>query len=544
MFQVLPPCNFESDVSLASRAYYGIGGTARFLAHPQTPAELADLLLWNTNHHLPIAIMGKGSNILFSDAPFPGTIISLDRMQRMYWLSNDRLFSEAGTENTLIAEELLTSGKGGGEWLYRLPGQIGSTVRMNARCFGGEVSSVTTGVLTVSVTGIIRWQTPDEVFKGYKKTSLMDNPEIVVAVVLNFPQQRSPEEIKDLMLGYEAERIKKHHFDYPSCGSTFKNNYASGRSSGTIFDELGFKGMQQGGAKVSDYHANFIYNTGGATSSDVLKLAAQMRAAAMRQECIQLDLEVQCIGYFDTELLESCGVAYTADSQNQSKGWAGLLWNPQKKVENCTGLQTFISPQTLLQGPILGYNCLQGAFPRECFVAVEQLMPLQQALSEPKAPFLRWTTHTTNPEIFSNIPPSSMPAGTFTDGLWQYGVTELFIADPDSTNYLEFEMTPQGHWVALRFKAPRQRAEGYEVLSAKPWTGYIHMVESKECFGMEFSYKLLQPFISEKDDSHSIALQCSVSTGRGEYGLFPWWVVSQEPADFHQPDRYIKIRLL
>ena len=199
--------------------------------------------------------MGKGSNILFSDTFFPGIVISLDRMHRLFWISDDELFCEAGADNTLIAEELLESRRGGGEWLYRLPGQIGSTVRMNARCFGGEISAVTAGIQTVSLEGRLRWKTPDEVFHGYKHTSLMDNPEIVVAVLLRFPQKRPMEDIKSQMEGYEEERTKKHHFDFPSCGSTFKNNYAAGRSSGSIFEELGFKGREEGGAIVSRHHA-------------------------------------------------------------------------------------------------------------------------------------------------------------------------------------------------------------------------------------------------------------------------------------------------
>jgi len=208
MPELFLPCTYEFDVSLASRSYYGIGGRARFLAHPGSPAELADLLLWNKEYQLPLAIMGKGSNILFSDSLFPGIVISLDRMQRMFWISDDELWCEAGADNTLIAEELLKSGRGGGAWLYRLPGQIGSTVRMNARCFGGEISAVTRGIQTMTIEGRLQWQTPDEVFHGYKQTSLMDNPEIVVAVLLHFPETGAQEEIKYTMDGYLEERTK------------------------------------------------------------------------------------------------------------------------------------------------------------------------------------------------------------------------------------------------------------------------------------------------------------------------------------------------
>jgi len=535
MSDVTLPCYCESDVSLAARTYYGIGGTARFLAFPASLSEFSNLLIWNRTYRFPLALMGSGSNILFSDHEFPGIVISLERMQRLFWLSDDELFCEAGVDNTLIAEELFSAGKGGGEWLYRLPGQIGATVRMNARCFGGEVSEITDGILTLSFDGRLLWKRPDEVFHGYKRTSLMDNPEIVVAVVLRFPESRPAEKIRSLMLGYEEERSKKHHFDFPSCGSTFKNNYAAGRSSGLIFEKLGFKGQSEGGATVSEYHANFIYNKGGAKAEDVLRLVARMRAAALEQAGAELDLEVQCVGLFDAELLASCGVGFEADHRESSQGWVGLLWSPTQK-ENT--FQKPLFPRILMQGPLADYFAFDREFPAGVFVEVEQLCSLEDAAAAPEAPFLRWITRSNDPLLFSLKAPA--PAG-FTDELWQYSVSELFIAGALGSGYLEFEMTPEGHWVALCFDAQRIRAKGFEVLSAEPWNREVSVVQEEKCFGMEFCWHLLQPFMGE---GQVIALQCAASSGRGEFGLFPWWQMPSSSADFHQPDQFFRISLL
>jgi UDP-N-acetylmuramate dehydrogenase len=532
----------SENISLAERGYYGIGGNARFFAEPESPAELADILLWSVEQRLPLALMGSGSNILFSDGDFPGMVISLGRMKRLFWLSDDELFCEAGVENSRIAEELLLAGRGGGEWMNKLPGQIGATVRMNARCFGGEISEITAGILTLSVDGSMRWQLPDEVFYGYKQTSLMEKPEIVVAVLLRFPQTRSREEIKGLMHGHEEERSEKHHFDFPSCGSTFKNNYNAGRSSGTIFEELGFKGQREGGAMVSEHHANFIYNRGGATAGDVLKLAARMRREAFEKAGAELDLEVQCIGLFDCNLLASCGVHFVPDRLDSTKGWAGLLWNHQE--EEMAAISEPLFPRVLMQGALVGYSGTDREFPAAVFAGVEQLLSLQDAAAVPEAPFLRWTTRSNDPALFGVIPPSTIPAGSFLDGLWCYSVSELFIASGDSgTGYLEFEMTPEGYWVALRFDAPRKRAKGCEVLSAEAWSRSVRMVGdegNKGGFGMALSYELLQPFIA----GEVIALQCCVSSGRGEFALFPWWNNPSSPADFHQPERFFRVRLL
>ena len=535
---ILKSISVFENISLAGRGYYGIGGSTRYFAEPGSPAELADLLHLSLKQRLSLALMGSGSNILFSDAAFPGIVISLGRMNRLFWLSDDELFCEAGVENTRIAEKLLLAGRGGGEWLYKLPGQIGATVRMNARCFGGEVSEITAGILTLSIDGCLRWKFPEEIFYGYKHTALMDKPEIVVAVLLRFSQARPVEEIRGLMHGHETERSEKHHFDFPSCGSTFKNNYAVGRSSGSIFEELGFKGQSEGGAMVSEHHANFIYNRKGASAADVLRLAARMRHAALKEAGAELDLEVQCIGLFDCNLLGSCGVHFVPDLLDSTKGWAGLLWNPQE--EERAAIPGLIFPRVLMQGPLAGYSGLDREFPSGVFVSVEQLLSLQDAAADPEAPFLRWTTLSHDSAFFALKKPSGVPAGCFTDELWRYSVSELFIASVDpGAGYLEFEMTPEGHWVALRFDAPRKRAKGYEVLSAEPWSRQVRMVGNEGDFGMEFSYELLHSFIA----GEIIALQCCASSGRGEFALFPWWQAPSSPADFHQPDQFFRIRL-
>jgi UDP-N-acetylmuramate dehydrogenase len=539
MAELSLPCRFDSNISLRSRAYYAIGGTTRFFARPDSLADLSKLLLWNQEYRLPLALMGMGSNIIFSDEPFPGVVLSLEGMQRIFWLSGDELFCEAGAENSLIAEELLKRGKSGGEWLYRLPGQIGSTVRMNARCFGNEVSGITSGILTVSPEGQLRWQSPEEVFYGYKHTSLMDKPEIVVAVVLRFPASNSATEIEQKMKEYEAERARKHHFDYPSCGSVFKNNYVAGRSSGTIFDELGFKGRSEGGAMVSRHHANFIFNLGSATARDVLTLASRMKGAAFDQAGVELELEVQCIGRFDRNLLEQCGVSYITDNTHTEKGWAGLLWHPwNTNTEHSDAL----FPRLLLHGPMVSYFGLDLSFPSDVVVQVEQLRSLKSAALDPEAPFLRWTTTGSDSDLFALKPPSGGSEEPFTDELWHYGVSELFIGrGAFGSGYLEFEMTPEGRWVALQLDAKRARAEGFEELSVALWLNRVAILQEAGRFGMELSYGLLQPFLV---DGRTIALQCCGSSGRGEYGLFPWWRASQSPADFHQPDNFYLVTLI
>jgi UDP-N-acetylmuramate dehydrogenase len=529
-----PPCPFECDVQLSKAGYYAIGGRARWFVTPETVRDLGNVLMWVRLMKLPAIVMGKGSNMLFSDENFPGVVISLGSMRRMYWISEHELFCEAGVENTDVAKELLEACRSGGEWLYRLPGMIGSTVRMNGRCYGHEISEVVQSIITVTTDGTVYWHEGSSVFKGYKHTSLMERPEVVAAVVLRFETKHKPEEIRELMNSYERDRIGKHQFDYPSCGSTFKNNYEAGRPSGSIFEALGFKGRQIGGARVSDHHANFIFNTGNASAADVLCLAGRMRQEALCKDRVSLDLEVQCAGVFNDSQLEPCGIAGIADGDSPGKSWAGLLWHPSMKSDD-EKAETY--PRTLLQGNLVDYFFRDGNFPDGIRVEIQQLVSLEEAKCNPGMPFLVWTNVCRTDNSFPYLP--ERPGGEYVDELWKYSVSELFIGKGSgNAPYLEFEMTPGRHWVALRFDDVRSRSAGYEIPSSDPWMGKLSVTGTERSFGMQLTYDLLQPFI----DNDMISLQCASSLGGGRYGLFPWWQ-AQTAADFHRPDAFYRVLL-
>jgi UDP-N-acetylmuramate dehydrogenase len=523
-------CQFRERISLASIGYYAIGGEARWLLYPASISELVTALEQCRIHALPVIIAGKGSNMLFSDEGFPGAVISLNTMNRMFQISDGLFFCEAGVENTDVATRLLKAGRSGGEWLYRLPGTIGATVRMNGRCYGQEISAVTESVVTVGLDGAIRWRKRDEVFLGYKQTSLMRSPEIVAGAILEFLQKDTPDAIEKRMLEYGDDRDSKHQFDYPSCGSVFKNSYEAGRPSGQIFDALGFRGHREGGAQVSDHHANFIFNTGGARAEDVLRLAAAMRTEAMEKARVSLDLELQCAGLFKVSLLQACGIACTQEPSRPGYAWAGLM----PVSEN--GESSF--PHGLLSAPLMDYFCCDNNFPSGIMVRIEQLISLEEAKRTPERPFIRWTTVDSTGNAFFLKP--DIPEGTCMDCLWENSVAELFIGNANGGNqYLEFEMTPEGQWLALRFDGRRQRSPDHEHPSEALWCGLITRFSGKEGFGMELTYALLEPFIA----SNLLSLQCCASLGNGRYGQFPLRHGTDQP-DFHQPETFCLVRLV
>ncbi|NTU53445.1 MAG: UDP-N-acetylmuramate dehydrogenase [Chlorobiaceae bacterium] len=531
MIESMVPCSYEERVSLAATGYYAIGGEARWMLRPQNVGELAAALEWCRRSLLPVIVAGKGSNMLFSDEGFPGAVLSLEFMNRLFRISEDLFFCEAGIDNTAVAIALQQAGKSGGEWLYRLPGTIGATVRMNARCYGREISALTRSIVTVGLDGTVRWRQAEEVFRGYKRTSLMLSPEIVVGAVLECSGQDDPESIGRKMQEYGDDRDVKHQFDFPSCGSVFKNNYDAGRPSGQIFDALGFRGRREGGAQVSDHHANFIFNTGGAKAIDVLRLSADMRIDASQKAGVDLELELQCAGLFEASLLEACGIAFTPEPSRPGYGWTGLLLFPAGA--------SAVFPRTLIEGPMLDYHCRDCGIPDGIIVRVEQLISLEEAGRTPNQPFIRWSTFDSSGSAFSSG--IEAPEGVFVERLWEQSVSELFISHGSTRDgYLEFEVTPDGKWLALCFDASRRRTPGHEKPSAEHWDGgRVKPFAGGESFGMEFSFALLEPFIL---DNH-LSMQCCASLGEGRYGLFPWWCIDTQP-DFHQPARWCPVGLV
>ena len=526
-----PPCRCFRDFSIAEKAYYGIGGKVRFFCMPSSVAELAMLVSWSRSGGLPLAMLGLGSNMLFSDSDFPGVVVSMEGMLQFWQVSELEFFFEAGVENTAVSETMQRNGIAGADWLYRLPGRIGGTVRMNSRCFGGEISSIASAVQVLTLEGSLVLRRPEEVFLGYKHTSLMHTGEIVTGVLLQFPAKADPDAIRAEMLEHEAERLRKRHFDFPSCGSTFKNNHDCGKPSGMIFEELGFSGAREGKAVVGEHHANFIFNTGGAQADDVLRIAGKMRSAAFKDAGVELELEVECTGLFSRLLLDGCGAPYRVDGNDPSKSWSGLLLYPED-AGGKNGSEAHF-PRLLLEGGLASGTT----------VVVRQLLPLHEARLNPQKPFLSWTT-AVKPEESVFVPAPEAEQGAFLDGLWKYGVSELFIGNGKGEGaYLEFEMTPAGQWVALAFDGPRKRAAGYEVLSADPWVDGVSLENREGRFGMSFSFALLEKFLGGILDGGVLAFQCASSVEGGVTDLFPLWHNPPVPVDFHRPERFFSINL-
>ncbi|WP_186645790.1 UDP-N-acetylmuramate dehydrogenase [Fluviispira vulneris] len=562
------PYFFLENQPLNNKTYYRMGGKARFFAEPNNISEIQQAIFWTKENSIPCSVLGSGSNSVYADGDFAGLVISLEKLSAWHWENSETLFVEAGVTNTEIAEICLQENRAGAGWMYRMPGQLGASVRMNARCYGGEISQIVSQIFTLDMDGILKTYRNEEVFQGYKKTLLMNKPEIVIGARLRFPQTESPEILMQFMHECEADRHKKKHFFMPSCGSTFKNNYSIGKPSGQLFDQLGLKGTRVGNAAVSEFHANFVWNLGNASTYDMLSLTAIMRSKAMTELDADLELEVQPVGEFSQTLYTKCGMQALGPSYQSEKNnkWVGLLWHPNERhTKKSASLKAF--PKKIFESPYLEYsqNSYQGI--PSIGIEIVQLISMSKAIKNANQPFLKWLTYCPDSleKYFLHSPPrKNNKKNNFVDELWKYSVSELFIADVKNSNrYLEFEMTVNGDWIALEFIGLRQRSERSQIPNEQLWSGLeiirlykndLLKGELRNSFGMSFTYNQLKTIINKK--SRKILIQGALSLGDRKYLLAPYWkqnkyskseggeiVKNEIVPNFHQPSKYWLISL-
>ena len=287
----------------------------RQFAHYQTGPEKAKVstfasddelckFMKNLQGNVPFFVLGRGTNSLVGDDPWAGEVITLRGFSRIEKLSDTTLYVGAGVENSFFAEEAFKLSLAGAAWMNGLPGELGGTVRMNARCYGGEISQLVTAVFSVTREGEKKvYRNPKEIFRGYKDTHFMHSGEIITGCEISLTQDRKPEETRAKMDFCIGDRRKKGQFDHPSCGCVFKNDYKVGVPSGLLLEKVGAKELRVGNAQVSPFHANFVYNTGDARSADILHLTQTMREAVYLEFGVWMIYEMELLGAFPADVL-------------------------------------------------------------------------------------------------------------------------------------------------------------------------------------------------------------------------------------------------
>lgn len=294
---VIAGCRITEQASLAAATTFKVGGPADLLIDlPDTIATMVAVRACREND-IPYLFIGKGSNLVVGDKGFRGAVLRLDshEAEPMTLEDDTALYVPAGMSLRRLCLYARDHGLTGLEFAYGIPGSLGGAVYMNAGAYDGEMSDVVTAVECVTDEGVIITVPADELRMDYRHTALMEWDYVVTGVFLQL-KQGDKEEIWAKMQELMARRHEKQPLEYPSAGSFFKR--PAGHFAGKLIQDAGLKGFTVGGAQVSEKHAGFVINRGGATAMDLVMLCHQVQEKVYAEFGVRLEPEVRFVGEF------------------------------------------------------------------------------------------------------------------------------------------------------------------------------------------------------------------------------------------------------
>ena len=292
--------NVRLQESMAEHTSFRIGGPADYYVTPQDPESLAQGIALCAEENVPYYIVGNGTNLLIADRGFRGVIFQILRtMDSITCREEDGvllLFAQAGALLSRAARTVAEKGYAGFEFAAGIPGTIGGAVMMNAGAYGGEIGDHLLYVDVLDEKGQMLRLTLPELAFGYRRSIVMDKGYIVLDVCMSF-EKGDPDAVMQRVEELSGKRKSSQPLDYPSAGSTFKR--PEGYFAGKLIQDCGLKGLTVGGAQVSEKHAGFVINIGGATAADVRELIRQVQAKVKEQFGVLLEPEIRMIGEFE-----------------------------------------------------------------------------------------------------------------------------------------------------------------------------------------------------------------------------------------------------
>jgi UDP-N-acetylenolpyruvoylglucosamine reductase len=291
-----PPEMVRRDQPIARLSTVRTGGTAQFFARAGSEAELLELLGWATAARAPVSVVGSGSNLLIADAGVAGLVLKLDRELARIDRDGARIVCGGGARLPAVAAQAARVGLTGIEFGVNIPGTVGGAVRMNANAYGGELARVLEWVDVVTSSGSER-RAPSQLSFAYRRSNIAAGEVVMRA---SFALAKSdPAKVAATLVQMRERRHEAQPQGIKTFGSTFKNPddpRAAGRTAGQLLAAAGCNGVAVGGARFSPKHANFIENTGGATTGDVLELMGDGRRRVLDRFGVELEPEVQTLG--------------------------------------------------------------------------------------------------------------------------------------------------------------------------------------------------------------------------------------------------------
>jgi UDP-N-acetylenolpyruvoylglucosamine reductase len=290
------PAGVQREFSLARLTTVRAGGVAEHFARAGSEDRLLELLRWAASERLTVEAVGSGSNLLVADSGVEGLVLKLEGELAAIERDGVELRCGGGARLPSAAAKAASWGLAGVEFGINIPGTVGGAVRMNANAYGGQLAKILEWVDVCSASGRER-RRPDQLGFAYRRSNL--RPGEVVARAGFRLTEGEPAAIKATLAEMRGMRREAQPSGIKTFGSTFKNPddpRAAGQTAGQLLEAAGCSGLQVGGARFSEKHANFVENLGEASTADVLALMAEGRRRVHEQFGVVLEAEVQILG--------------------------------------------------------------------------------------------------------------------------------------------------------------------------------------------------------------------------------------------------------
>ena len=289
--QLLPDVRMLCNEPLSKHTSFKIGGPAEVMVFPESVEQLRLVLKTSALLDVTPVILGAGTNILAPDEGVKGVVICLkDGLRKMEQTGDAEVYIGSGVSMAKAALYVAGLGLRGMEFAHGIPGSIGGGIYMNAGAYGGEISGICKYVDVMDPDGTVCRIPKEEMGFAYRKSCLMGTDTIVLGAAFLLTEG-DPEDIRGTMQELQQRRRTSQPLDYPSAGSAFKRPV--GGYAAALIDQAGLKGFRIGGAAVSEKHAGFVINCGGATAADVKALLKEVSRIVLEKNGIQLEPEIK-----------------------------------------------------------------------------------------------------------------------------------------------------------------------------------------------------------------------------------------------------------
>jgi len=291
----LLPCPGSWDAPLGARTTFQVGGRARVLLEPTSEREVVEALAWTAERGLETYVMGRGSNLVVSDHGWDGAVLVLGKAFSGVEFEGARATAKAGTMLTDLVMQCVRRGLGGCEKLAGIPGTVGGAAYINAGAYGQEFQDRCALVRSTTRDGRIRTRTGAECAFAYRTSGFHALDEVILSASLDLvPGEVEP--LKAAVQEMQQARRDKQPLDKPNAGSLFKR--PPGGFASQMVDQAGLRGFRVGGAAISEKHAGFAVNLGGATAQDVWNLSEEVIRRVRDFNGTTLEREVIFLGRF------------------------------------------------------------------------------------------------------------------------------------------------------------------------------------------------------------------------------------------------------